>query len=167
MKKLFFTALLCFTFTYAFAQYDTLCNAIPLKDGRLTYTGVVDIKDASAKELYSNTKIWIAETFVSPKTVIKSDVENSSVMLSGLIFDSDINSVQYRINFTLQFKDGRYRYELTNINLYITKMKNKNPIEEIPAFANKDEKYMLRIHYQLQNFIDKHKDKLEKADYSW
>jgi hypothetical protein len=91
----------------------------------ITYSKVVPMDSTGKKELYHRAVIWINAYYKNPADVIR---ENDSI--AGKIvckhrfkitdlpnkegFKKDAGLVQYALN--LQFKDGRYRYDLTEIN---------------------------------------------------
>ena len=127
MKKiilLFFVVLS----TGIWAQTDTICGSIPYKDGRVCYEGVVQTNKLTAESLYSNAKIWIANNFGSAKSVIQTDISNSSLVVKGILKIDGYTT--YNFTLTLQFKDYRYKYTLTDIVYHF--MSVEHPAEEQP-----------------------------------
>jgi hypothetical protein len=160
----------CFYFSISlvsFSQVDTVCGIIPQKNGLVYYSGIIEVSQANAGQLYSNTKIWLAETFVDAKRVTQADVENSALAIKGLL---NINSLlQYRINMNIQFKDGKCRYEITNIYTVIDKpyLNIDRPVESDPPYTNCNEEYLIDFDKKIKGFINSLKDKLISVDYNW
>ena len=91
----------------------------------ISYSKVVPVDSINKKELYHRAMIWIKAYYKNPADVVR---ENDSV--AGKIvckhrfhfsnppdkeyFKKDAGLVQYTL--TLQFKDNRYKYDLTQIN---------------------------------------------------
>jgi hypothetical protein len=92
---------------------------------KITYEGVVEVKDAKAELLYKRALAWFNSHYPNPKEAIR---ENDSLKFkivgkprfkifnpadkSGLKTDAGL--VQYTI--TVACKDGRYRYEISEFN---------------------------------------------------
>jgi len=74
------------------------------------YTNVVEVQDASKKELQTRGKLWFAEAFRDSKEVIQVEDENQ-IIGKGLIQDP---SVIIRFTVKLFFKEGRYKYEFSD-----------------------------------------------------
>lgn len=108
--KHFITTALFFAAVASFAQE-------PLK---LTAEGipaqVVIIEGKTAADLYTKTKEWINKHYVNPKEVLKAEIENNMVRLSGYCQDcceqKGLVKVYFDFNYTIEieFKDGKYRY---------------------------------------------------------
>jgi hypothetical protein len=102
---------LLFIFTGLFAQ-----------DSALTFSRVVSIENVSKNELYDRAKSWFAETYKSAKDVIQMDDKEAGKLIGkgNFRYDSKVFSgstqttgwISYTI--TLQVKDNKYRYEITN-----------------------------------------------------
>lgn len=167
--KTYFTLLLglCLYTLSVFAQVDTVCNLLPIKDGRVFYSEVIHIENASANDLYSTSKIWVAETFHDAKNVIQTDVENSLVKLKGLIPVTDDVNLKLRVRMTIQFKEGRCKYEISNIYFVINAIDIDNPIEKVPAFTECRIEILEKFDDSTMNLIFNFKEKLSAADYSW
>jgi hypothetical protein len=93
------------------------------KEGEISYTKVVYV-DSSLKsiELYNRARSWFAESYRSSNDVIQlEDKDEGKIIGKGSI--RYISSVYYgsegtkgwiRYTLSVQVKDGRYKYELTN-----------------------------------------------------
>lgn len=92
----------------------------------ITYTKVVTAAGESQSELYKRAINWVNIFYKNPADVLREKdsvsgkivckhrfkIVNEADKKTGFIKDAGL--VQYTLN--LQFKDGRYKYELTEIN---------------------------------------------------
>ena len=114
--KLAFTLFLIINFVSA---QDKLLGVLPIKDGKVTYTEVVEVKGSSKEELNQRAKSWFAKTFKSSQDVIQMD-EISQLIGKGFYTIRAGGSglggydMEIWITITLQFKDGRYRFTITD-----------------------------------------------------
>lgn len=115
MRKIILLSMITFC-TLSYGQTDSICGILPMKNSKICYEEVVLVNNSKATQLYSNAKIWIASTFGSAKSVIESDVENNSLVLKGYLRENEFS--KYGFNLTIQFKDGRFKYTLTDIHYY-------------------------------------------------
>lgn len=98
----------------------------------ITYQTVVPVPGVSASELYSRAKLWVANAYRSAKNVIDLDdkeggrlvVKGNFTVSAGLMGGSQT----YRHQLTIEVKDGRFRYTLTNL----TKLQPGTPVPEWP-----------------------------------
>lgn len=109
MKKLIFISIILFCTTKLFSQ---------------EYSEVIEVPEKTADQLYSRANEWFALTFKSAKDVIQlNDPAEKKIIGKG------IKRIQYLIgryktsldmNFTLmvQFKDGRFRYNIQSSEFY-------------------------------------------------
>ncbi|HCC51120.1 MAG TPA: hypothetical protein DEQ30_02950 [Porphyromonadaceae bacterium] len=137
-----------------FSQGEFICDILPAKDGRVFYSEVIKTEDMSASELYSNAKKWVSTTFRSAKSVIQSDVDGSIIVIKGRL--SYITSADTPFTLTIQFKDGRFKYELTDLMMDInTSVFSKTyPIEEAPFVKDCIEKNLNKYNDFIYDFID-------------
>ncbi len=98
------------------------------KTGKVTYTEVVQLDSSVTKsQIYTTAREWIATTFKSAKNVIQMDDKESgkiiakgNLQLVGIVMHSLLRNGNSQcmghMNFTLsiQAKDGRYKYILTD-----------------------------------------------------
>lgn len=114
MKRLVFTLLFVLaTVCSSFAQFVVTPNGLEKNevDGNEYY--VIEVPGISQSELYTRTLQFITQTYVSPKDVISSKIENETISVTGrqTIF-YDFN-VLYKLVF--RFKDGRVRFDIPQI----------------------------------------------------
>ena len=81
--------------------------------------------DGTSAELYQRAINWVNETYKNPEEVIKAKVEGDYLRLEGSVSDllqmSVIGTTYYydvRYTVKLNFKDGRFKYEITKIEQY-------------------------------------------------
>ncbi|HEX8425092.1 DUF4468 domain-containing protein [Hymenobacter sp.] len=95
---------------------------------RVTYSEIVTVDGVKQSELYSRAKLWLALTFDDAKDVIKVDEKDAGLLLIRAYTDLPIRLTQGSLApvnqeagymMTLNFKDGRYKYTLTNYNLIV------------------------------------------------
>jgi hypothetical protein len=159
---------------YAYSQrnYDSTKN-------ELTYSEVVQSPNTNVKELYSNIYEWFAKTYNSANNVIQlNDKENGKIIGKGgftiipIHQWGNIKTPQtFFVNYTLtvQIKDGRFKYDFSNITVRPIQSTatfgietyyniDKEKLKEETAKAIKNEKQiekMVESTYNFQNEIFK------------
>ncbi len=126
MKKINLIALLFVLPSFVFAQKNKpVAPVLPLdaETNMVSYSGVVDATGISQKEMYARTIMWVKEFYPIPSSVLQvQDSVNMKIVCKGK-FDAKKtlkNGTQQtgeRIlyNLTVQFKEGRYKYEITKV----------------------------------------------------
>lgn len=107
-----------------FAQENT---SLPVneKTGLISFNKVNEVGNTTATELYQRALIWASTFYKNPTDVIRErDSINGTILCKARFKISnpadkktpvtDAGNVMYSLK--LQFKEGRYRYELTEIN---------------------------------------------------
>lgn len=98
--------------------------------GKIMFSEVVTVEGATKKELHDNALAWVATAFNSGPGVLQLDTEDRIVIKGNTTYN--INTVAgaapSRLFFmaTIEFKDGRYKYETTNFS-----DNGSTPIEKI------------------------------------
>ncbi|QUB67668.1 DUF4468 domain-containing protein [Prevotella melaninogenica] len=140
MKKVLFTFVFLLSTVSGFAQ-EVLQNCkMDTTTDKLTLIGVDSVVNVSAADLYLRAITWISKTYKNPDAVIKSrDKEAGIIVLSGFTINDDTKS-----RLELQFKDGRYRWTLTDFiisfaSLRISRLSDK-PMERIPRYTESPDK---------------------------
>jgi hypothetical protein len=91
-----------------------LCQNFPLNDqGRIEYTEVIAIDSSSADDLYKRAKLFISNNFKNPGEVIGVDDFNNKIIVINGTFTTEPGHIKFKA--TLQFKDGRYKYSVTDL----------------------------------------------------
>lgn len=119
MKRTFLTLLLFFA-EFVYGQDTKLLDILPLKDGKVTYAGVVQVDSVDKNQLYTRAKKWFVDTYKSAKDVIQlDDKENGEVIGKGFFKTmwqvTFISSQEVNVWHTIKIsvKDNRFRYEIT------------------------------------------------------
>lgn len=162
MKKLMLFVFISILPVLLFSQNDTICGLIPSKDKKVCYDGVVNIQGQTASTIYANAKSWVATNFGSAKSVIETDVENSLLVLKGILTEDTYTT--YKFTLTLQFKDGRYKYTLTDLKYKF--MTAESAVEDMPFMSSCIEKTAKEFNTFFVSFIDRFKLGINK-DNNW
>jgi len=132
MKKLL-TFILLTTVVVCSHGQEKLLDILPLNDGVVTYTNVIQVDEVKKEELYSRAKKWFATTYKSSKDVIQlDDKENGEIVGKGnfkITYYARDPIVNHTI--TISVKDGRFKYVITDL-VYSDVQGDKFPIEGFP-----------------------------------
>ena len=98
---------------------------IPLDSatGRIQYAAVVPVPGASQVELYARAQLWFADTFASAKQVVQVADQEAGVLQGTAFYPLvlEVGGTHYveRLWYTVKLvlKDGRYKYEVTDLHL--------------------------------------------------
>lgn len=120
MKNLITIICLIITTIASAQKKDTIGLNLPILNDRLVYEQVVDVPDKSKNQLFSNAKVWMANTFVSSKDVIQSeDKEAGDIIGKGFtkVYFKSIVTIERNDYFTIQIdvKDNKYRCKIHDI----------------------------------------------------
>jgi len=109
---------------------------IDSRTNKITYTDVVHTDSTLlTADLFTIARIWFAETFRTSGSVIQMEDKQSGVLIGkanihlsykSLIGEHEIQSVLF--TFSLYFKNGRYKYEVTD---FIYQQQTPSPLIEI------------------------------------
>jgi hypothetical protein len=115
---LFLISLLFFNRIYG---QDKLLGILPLDDGKVKYSNVVEVENTSKLELYNRAKRWFIHTYKSGKDVIQlDDKDNVEIVGKGFFEETWMVTFYGGINvnvwqtITLQMKDGKYKYIISD-----------------------------------------------------
>ncbi len=92
---------------------------------QITYSGIIDVPGATKDELYARGKIWFGAAFYSTQSVILADDQPAGFLVgrgfstTGITFELIPIPTTVRVLCTIKlaFKDGKYRYTLTEFQL--------------------------------------------------
>lgn len=92
---------------------DAICGYLPIKEGKVNYTDVIQI-NRTADQLYISARSWVAKSFVNAKNVIQMDdpISHKIIIKASCPISKDGQFFYYTL--TIQTKDGRYRYEISD-----------------------------------------------------
>lgn len=109
MKKLITIATLMLTVITVYSQ-----------ENAIKYSGVVNIDSTNKDVLFSRAKRWVAENFNSAQTVIQNEDKDagSLIMKAGFSYMQVVPLSKFdafmHYTFSLSFKDGKFKYDLTS-----------------------------------------------------
>ena len=103
--------------------FSTVCNAqdklldiLPLKDAKVYYSKVLEVKDVSKGDLYDRAKHWLLYSGASPYEIIYTEVMQEQIDGKGSFKElwgpNDYPELYTTVFYTLSFKlrNGRYQY---------------------------------------------------------
>jgi hypothetical protein len=163
------TAVLLTIGTLTYAQNKSVVKMPVNEETKLiTYEKVQEVAGVNQAELYQRGLQWCMTYFKNPTDVIRSRDSIGGTIVCKARFkisnppdkkglETDAGLVQYTLN--LMFKDGRYRYVLTEINW---KQQSYYGIEKWMDTSN--QYYKTEFEYYLQQSDDKVKELLKDLD---
>ena len=123
MRKIYILFIVLFISNGVLAQ-DKLLGILPLKDGKVTYSDVVQLQGLSKDEIYNRVKHWFINTYNSSKDVIQlDDKENGEIIGKGcfralwMIRFYSAQSVNVWKTIKIQIKNDRLKYEITDFRM--------------------------------------------------
>ena len=128
--------------------------------GRITYQAVVMVEGVPAPELYSRAKLWVSKTYRSGKAVIDLDDKDAGRIVAKGIFVvpyAGIDTMDIRHEMTVEVKEGRFRYTLTDMANLITKGQyagTEGPLEDQAKNPFFGRKTWERVHANCLEIID-------------
>jgi hypothetical protein len=141
MKK-YLVIIACIIFPFIIKAQTDLASSAPQvpvdAEGTIRYVEVVD-EDASDTDLFKRCVKWINKEYKNPTTVTPTrDMVNKKIVIrhqfrmqSTTETGATTNEGDVMYDFNLQFKDGRYRLEMTN---FVLKTTSRFPAENwLPA----------------------------------
>lgn len=134
--KLLFTLSILFVTALCFGQ-----NPFPVDPAtqKILYQDVVKTDSVAAPELHKRAKDWLFQVIKSPKSAI--EIDDNSTLSVQITYDYANNpgsalSKRARVYIPLQleFKDGRYRYTITNLKYGAQQMPTMQiPLEKLAS----------------------------------
>lgn len=161
------------------------------KDKILNTSIVYQMEGLSAQEIFIRAKNWVITNYKNPDEVLKALIENELIRFSGVSSESLIVggsglSLGYtcRLHYTisLNFKNGKYKMEITEIYMRIPLTINPNDVTtslfDITGFYNKKGKIINMwklIPFQAEDALNEISDSLfnyikeggEKSNNDW
>lgn len=159
------TSIVIFCFISCFyLSFSASAQVVPVDEDtkKITYKEVVQ-QEGEASKLYNQGISWINSYYPNPTDVTRiRDVENGKIEIKHRfkIFDTDKKGVKTEagvINYTmtLEFKEGRYRYTITDFGLAAL---SKFPLEKWldkndPSYKPECEGYLEQVNTQVNELI--------------
>jgi hypothetical protein len=152
-------------------------NILPIKDGKVNYTLVLDIPNVSKNEIYTRCKLWFAHAFKDSKQVIQVDDKEAGRIVAKYIHSTFVTSLMQVVSLTLRqtldvsIKDNKARIIISDISVLIDQSRVEMPIEDwklkrSKLYENADESYRSLIS-SFENFMLKPTTGLLKSDDNW
>ncbi len=150
----------------------------------ITYTGVVEQEESSSDSLYARAKKWAMKQF-NGKPVYEADKKNQKLVISGYIVAYAYGTKytkreigKFNFKMTIWFKEGRYRYGITNLvhegikgntgtaprnyfEYYYTTTSNIKQCDQTLRFADKD------LNKLIEDFVKAMKDPIVVDEEDW
>ncbi|MBX2969410.1 MAG: DUF4468 domain-containing protein [Cyclobacteriaceae bacterium] len=131
--RVFLIIILLLTVVQISNGQEKLLDILPLQDGVVTYTKVVQVEGVTKDELYLRAKKWFVTTYKSAKDVIQLDDKESGTIVGKGNFRITYYAREPLIDHTISIsvKDGRFKYEIKDL-VYSDKQGDKFAIENFP-----------------------------------
>ena len=98
-------------------------------NGRIAISEIVQVPDITAKDLYARALLWVSQTFKTPKSVIQ--VQNPEIGLLTIKARTSVTSLgSTECSMTIQLKDGRYKYTITDIYFLYSEICHSSGIKD-------------------------------------
>ena len=140
MKHIILIAVVTFLSISVKAQSNSDLANYPVKDGKLLYEGIIDAPGKTKSDLYINAKQWFVDYFPNANDVIQTD-DKSLGRIAGkgsvIMYHSALMStVKWHETMTIQvdYKDGKYRYRIYDMTVYVPKVDLGGSYGELPAY---------------------------------
>lgn len=162
MKKVICLFIIIFSSLHTFSQ-ETLIDILPLENGEVIYTDVLEVEGLSKDELYNLAKKWVVLKYKSANHVIQLDDKDNGIIIGKGNFAIDYYSRKPTIEHTLQIetKDGRYKYTISNF-IYSDIQNSTFTLENFPkSWAGKKKLYQT-LDEKVRSIIDNLKKSMEK-----
>ena len=178
-------ALLLFSTVFTFCQSTKLYEVLPLVDSNVVYSEVVMADNISKNELFTRAKKWSVDAYVSAKDVTQYEDKEAGELIVKAQFDAlyqitfyQIDPVQIRHVVKIDVKDGKYRYEISNLIVkylipsptqYGRSREAEMPIERFNQ-KNRPQnsaKFAVGINNKIQEIIKSLKTAMETSKKDW
>lgn len=116
--NIFYSLTTLFLLTLLLPLVGAAQTKLPLDEsGKVTFTEVIEVPNVSQSELHTRAHVWLATSFSSANEVILMNNRESGQLIGKGITTLRSGEQPSKLHFTLhlQFKDGRYRWEMTNL----------------------------------------------------
>lgn len=139
MKKVLFTLMLLVSTMTCFAQEGRILENCKMDSTseKLTLIGIDSVPNVSATDLYLRALTWISKTYKYPNSIIKSkDKDAGIIILNGYTISDNTKS-----HLELRFKDGKYRWVLTDFIIVLEYVRpRERPMEIVPRYTDSPDK---------------------------
>lgn len=173
MKKFRSIVLMLVLPSLVFAQKNKpVAPVLPMdaETNLISYTGVVDATGVTSKELFKRTIAWAKEFYPIPSSVLQvQDSVNGKIVCKGK-FDTkktkggqQVAGDRIMYNLTIQFKEGRYKYEITKVLVQSsTSIPCEKYFDENDPLAEEHFNTLTQVDENLTNIANSLKTRLEQ-----
>jgi hypothetical protein len=160
LTTLLFTVLISKTYSQ-----EKLLDILPLKDGIVTYSEVVQVDSTTKSSLYKKAKRWFITTYKSAKDVVQLDDQESGEITGKGSFKISYYTREPNISHTISVyvKDGRYKYLITQLS-YSDNQNEKFSIENFPNSWGGKKKLYLKVDEEIMSIISSLKKYMSAPD---
>ena len=157
--------------TFIFLLFPFFVNAqksiLPEKDGKVIFTDVVTVDSTVKKEeLFNRARVWFVTEYRSANDVIQMQDKDAGIIIGkGSFIVSNgvgimINTLKVANTIKLYFKDGKYKYEITDFNVYEGDLPGTPISQKAPGYGKKSWQNML---YAINDEVKKAINRLETS----
>ena len=159
--KTFTILILSLIVSYTLNAQNNITDYLPTKDGKITYSGIVEVDSTSKVELYKRAKRWLA---INYDDVVIDDFNHNELIARGYVYPTVWHTVH------IQFKEGRYKYEFTNFRRKYFSVtsgsgsQENSPFEKHWVLGKRKGEYYENINSKIDEFINSFIQTLQKTD---
>lgn len=175
MRRLFLALPALLFAAVTFAQQDTTLDGIVPVDesGKIAWQGVTQVPGQTKGKLYNKGIEWVNSYFPNPSSVTKVRspedglIEGThSIRLTDDHNGKKVPSKVVNYSFKLEFREGRFRYTITDFNL---RAASKFPLErwlekDGPFYDLNNKPYLEQIRSTVDDMVDKMNAYITKPD---
>ena len=146
---------------------DKLLDILPLKDGKVYYSKVLEVKNVSKGNLYDRAKQWLLFSGTSAYEIIYTEVKREQIdgksSFKALWGPNDYPELYTTVFYTVSFKlrNGRYQYEISNF--IVKKNGTETQIEVFKMEFKKNMKYNKLFYKKIDRYINELIVSIEKS----
>ncbi len=168
MKSILTTAIFLCIMLSTYGQ-EKLLEILPISEGIVTYTSVIQVDGVNKEELYTRAKKWFATTYKSAKDVIQLDDKENGEIIGKGNFNISYYTRNPIINHTISIsiKDGKFKYKITDFR-YSDNQNETFLVEDFPKSWGGKKKLYETIDIKVKLLIDSLEKSLKsKPDTDW
>ena len=120
-------------------------NTVSREDGIIHISEVVQVPSLKQDVLFSNALLWISGNINTPKAAIQTENQQAGLITLKSTLPAFTEDTWFEFTMAIQVKDGRYKYDISNINYCLSAKLKKmgedmgetftdKPIDEIVDF---------------------------------
>ncbi|MBX0292092.1 DUF4468 domain-containing protein [Hymenobacter sp. HSC-4F20] len=131
-------------------------NRLPLVENRVVYTGVLPVEGIGQDELFARAQQWAKQTLTGgADTTHVRDKQTGTVSGHGLLTQPPIGAFKdpnsYAYTCTVYVKDGKYKYQIDQIQWTYSTMRVGGQVAEGPSTYPIEHLRTLRQNYYVED----------------